>query len=252
MAGHSKWANIRHRKGAQDAKRGKVFTKIIKEISVAVKGSGPDVDTNPRLRLALLNARGQNMPKDTIERAVKKASGEGGESYSEGTFEGYGPDGSAVFIEIATDNNTRTVSAVRAAFNKYNGSLGKDGCLQFIFNRKGIFIIEKSLVEMEDDDFMMEMIDGGAEDVDFDDCEFIEVITAMEDFGSVTSKLGELNIEAKEAGLERVPTTSKEIDPSHIPTFLKLIDVLEDNDDVQKVYHNVEIAEPDLGVEEAL
>lgn len=246
MAGHSKWANIRHRKGAQDAKRGKIFTKIIKEISVAVKGSGPDVDANPRLRLALQNARGQNMPKDTIDRAIKKASGAGGEDYVEVTFEGYGPDGSAVFVETATDNNTRTVSAVRAAFNKYNGSLGKDGCLQFIFDRKGMFLIEKSLVEMEEDDFMMEMIDGGAEDVDFDDEEFISVVTAMEDFGSVSSKLGEMNIEAKEAGLQRIPTTSKALDPKHIPTFLKLIDVLEDHDDVQKVYHNVELSESDF------
>ena len=246
MAGHSKWANIRHRKGAQDAKRGKVFTKIIKEISVAVKGSGPDADQNPRLRLALLNARGQNMPRDTIERAIKKASGEGGESYTEGTFEGYGPDGSAVFIEIATDNNTRTVSTVRAAFNKYNGSLGKDGCLQFIFERKGIFLIDKTLVEMEDDDFMMEMIDAGAEDIDFDDEEFLSVTTAMEDFGPVSSKLTKMNIESKEAGLERIPTTSKRIDTSHVDTFLKLIDVLEDNDDVQKVYHNVELSEEDF------
>jgi YebC/PmpR family DNA-binding regulatory protein len=246
MAGHSKWANIRHRKGAQDAKRGKIFTKIIKEISVAVKGSGPDVDTNPRLRLALSNARGQNMPKDTIERAIKKASGAGGESYTEGTFEGYGPDGSAVFVETATDNNTRTVSAVRAAFNKYNGSLGKDGCLQFIFERKGVFLIEKTLVEMEDDDFMMEMIDAGAEDIDFDDEEFISVTTAMEDFGSVSSKLTEMNIDSKEAGLQRIPTTSKSLEANHVATFLKLLDVLEDNDDIQKVYHNVELTEADF------
>ncbi|WP_127713969.1 YebC/PmpR family DNA-binding transcriptional regulator [Halobacteriovorax sp. HLS] len=241
MAGHSKWANIRHRKGAQDKKRGKIFTKLIKEITVAVKGSGPDPDANPRLRLALQNARGQNLPKDTIDRAIKKASGEGGEDYVESTFEGYGPDGSAVFIETATDNNTRTVSSVRAAFNKYNGSLGKDGCLQFIFDHKGVFLIEKEQIKMSEDDFMLEVIDGGAEDVDFDDEQYTVVTTAMEDFGSVSAKLAELEIEAQEAGLQRLPTTTKTLSAEDLVTFNKLIDVLEDNDDVQKVYHNIEI-----------
>ena len=140
MAGHSKFANIKHRKGAQDLKRGKVFTKIQKEITVAVKtGGGGDPEMNPRLRLALANARGVNMPKDNIERAIKKAVGGQGENYTEVTFEGYGPDGTAVFVECATDNNTRTVSNIRSYFNKYGGSLGKDGCLEFIFTRKGKF-----------------------------------------------------------------------------------------------------------------
>ena len=138
MAGHSKWANIRHRKGAQDAKRGKVFTKIIKEISVAVKaGGGPDIDANPRLRAAVQSAKAQNMPKDNIERAIKKASGTGGDDYKETAFEGYGPDGVAVFVECATDNSNRTVANVRMHFGKNNGTLGKDGCLQFVFERKG-------------------------------------------------------------------------------------------------------------------
>jgi YebC/PmpR family DNA-binding regulatory protein len=131
MAGHSKWANIKHRKAAQDAKRGKMWTKVIKEITVAVKtGGGPDADANPRLRTALQNARGVNVPKDTIQRAIDKAAGVGGDSYTEVTFEGYGPDGVAVFVECATDNNTRTVANVRSYFNKFNGSLGKDGCLR--------------------------------------------------------------------------------------------------------------------------
>lgn len=244
MAGHSKWANIRHRKGAQDAKRGKIFTKLIKEITVAVKtGGGSDPEMNPRLRLALQNARGQNLPKDTIQRAIDKASGVGGDDYTETTFEGYGPDGVAVFVETATDNNTRTVSNVRAAFNKHGGSLGKAGCLQFIFDHKGVFTINKSAVNIDDDEFMMEMIDGGAEDVDFEDDEVIVVTTAMEDFGNASAKLAELNIEAVEAGLERIATTNKELKPEHIPTFMKLIDVLEDDDDVQKVYHNCEFDE---------
>ena len=142
VAGHSKWANIRHRKGAQDAKRGKIFTKLIKEITVSVKtGGGPDPDANPRLRAAIQNAKGQNMPKDTIERAIAKASGAGGEDYKEINYEGYGPDGVAIFVECATDNHTRTVANVRMYFNKFNGSLGQNGCLQFIFDHKGIFLI---------------------------------------------------------------------------------------------------------------
>jgi YebC/PmpR family DNA-binding regulatory protein len=246
MAGHSKWANIRHRKGAQDAKRGKIFTKLIKEITVAVKNGGPDAETNPRLRLALQNARGQNMPKDNIERAINKASGADGTQYEDVTFEGYGPDGIAVFVECATDNNTRTVGNVRSYFRKYGGNLGKDGCLEFVFDRKGIFSLDQG--ELDEDDFTMEMIDGGAEDVEFDDG-LITVTTAMEDFGNLQKKLGELAIEPKEAGLQRIPTTMKEIDSGTWETCSKLIDALEDDDDVQKVYHNVEFNEEIMGAE---
>jgi len=246
MAGHSKWANIRHRKGAQDAKRGKIFSKLIKEISVAVKAGGPDADSNPRLRLALQNCRGQNMPKDNIERAINKASGADGTSYVEVTFEGYGPDGVAVFVESATDNNTRTVGNVRSFFRKYGGNLGKDGCLEFVFDRKGIFTIEQG--ELDEDDFTMEMIDVGAEDVEFEEG-IITVTTAMEDFGGVQKKLTELEIEPKEAGLQRIPTTTKEISAPAWETLSKLLDVLEDDDDVQKVYHNVEFDESIMGGE---
>ncbi|MAF76802.1 MAG: YebC/PmpR family DNA-binding transcriptional regulator [Halobacteriovoraceae bacterium] len=240
MAGHSKWANIRHRKGAQDAKRGKIFTKLIKEITVAVKNGGPDAETNPRLRLALQNARGQNMPKDNIERAIKKASGADGTEYTETTFEGYGPDGVAVFVECATDNNTRTVGNVRSYFRKFGGNLGKDGCLEFVFNRKGIFTLEQG--ELEEDEFTMEMIDGGAEDVEFEEG-IITVTTEMEDFGTLQKKLQDMDLEPKEAGLQRIPLTMKEISKDTFETFSKLIDALEDDDDVQKVYHNVEFNE---------
>ena len=240
MAGHSKWANIRHRKGAQDAKRGKIFTKLIKEISVSVKTGGPDLDSNPRLRLAVQNARGQNMPKDNIERAIKKASGAGGEDYVEVNFEGYGPDGIAIFVETATDNNTRTVANVRSAFKKHGGNLGKDGCLQFVFDRKGIFNLESEGID--EDEFTMEMIDAGAEDVEFEDGS-INVTSAMDDFGSVQKKFQDLGIEPKEAGLQRIPTTTKEITQDTYNTFLKILDALEDDDDVQKVYHNVEYNE---------
>ena len=241
MAGHSKFANIKHRKGAQDLKRGKVFTKIQKEITVAVKtGGGGDPEMNPRLRLALANARGVNMPKDNIERAIKKAVGGQGENYTEVTFEGYGPDGTAVFVECATDNNTRTVSNIRSYFNKYGGSLGKDGCLEFIFTRKGIFHLKTE--GLDEDDFTMEMIDAGAEDVEVEDGIFT-VICEMEEFGNISKKLQELQIEPLEAGLKRIPSTTKAVNQSNYPKFEKLIDTIEDDDDVQKVYHNAVLSE---------
>ncbi len=240
MAGHSKWKNIQHRKGAQDAKRGKVFTKLIKEISVAVKAGGDDASANPRLRLAIQNAKGANMPKDIMDRAIKKAAGAGGENYVEGTFEGYGPEGIAIFIEVATDNNTRTVASVRSYFNKFNGSLGKDGCLQFVFDRKGIFNLDSSGVN--EDDFTMEMIDAGAEDVEFEDGK-ITIISEMEDFGNIQKKIGALGLNTKEAGLQRIPNNYKEVEIKSYQTTLKLIDMLEDDDDILKVYHNLEYNE---------
>jgi YebC/PmpR family DNA-binding regulatory protein len=243
MAGHSKWANIKHRKAAQDAKRGKIWTKVLKEVTVAVKAGGPDLESNPRLRLAIQNAKGVNVPKDTMQRAIDKAAGAGGEDYVEVNFEGYGPEGVAVFVECATDNNMRTVAAVRSYFNKYNGSLGKDGCLQFIFERKGVFLIEESALNgMDFDDFTMEMIDGGAEDVESEEG-MITVTTLMEDFGNAQNKLTEINVESQEAGLQRIPTTHKALNEESLKTFWKLIDALEDNDDVQKVYHNLEFTE---------
>ena len=244
MAGHSKWANIRHRKGAQDAKRGKIFTKLIKEITVSVKtGGGPDADANPRLRAAIQNAKGQNMPKDTIERAIAKASGAGAEDYKEITYEGYGPDGIAVFVECATDNHTRTVANVRMYFNKFNGSLGQNGCLQFIFDRKGVFLIE--MENLDEDEVQLELIEEGAEDFETDDG-FMTVYTDMTDFGRVQKKLQDMSIEPKEAGLQRVPTVMKTLGDKHVSTFMKLIDGLEDLDDVQKVYHNAEIDDETL------
>lgn len=241
MAGHSKWKNIQHRKGAQDAKRGKMFSKLIKEITVAVKtGGGDDPDSNPRLRAAIQNAKAVSVPKDNIERAIKKAMGNQSGDIIEVTFEGYGPDGIAVFVECATDNNTRTVSAVRSYFNKVGGSMGKDGCLQFIFDHKGIFTIQAE--GLDEDEFTMEMIDAGAEDVEFEEG-FYTVTSAMEDFGSIQKKLFELKIEPTEASLQRIPTTTKKITPEVFKKLMKLIDTLEDDDDVQKVYHNVEFDE---------
>jgi YebC/PmpR family DNA-binding regulatory protein len=241
MAGHSKWKNIQHRKGAQDSKRAKIFSKLVKEITVSTKLGGPDPESNPRLRLALQNARAQSMPKDNIERAIKKASGEGGNDMIETTFEGYGPEGVAVFIECATDNNTRTVSNIRSYFNKYQGSLGKDGCLEFIFQRKGIFTVPLEGIA-DQDEFTLELIDAGAEDVEFED-ESCTISTSMEDFGSIQQKLHELSIEPQEAGLERIAMTTKKISKETYQILSKLIDAIENDDDVQKVYHNVEFDE---------
>ena len=245
MAGHSKWANIRHRKGAQDAKRGKIFTKLVKEITVAVKvGGGPDPDFNPRLRTAVINARAQSMPKDNIERAIKKASGAGGDDYIETTFEGYGPEGVAVFVECATDNNTRTVANMRMHFNKNGGSLGKDGCLQFIFSHRGVFVL--ALAEGQDpDEVMLELIEAGAEDYEVEG-DRLTIYTEMTSFGSVQKHLQTEGIEPIEAGLRRIPTMNKELSSESLPAFMKLIDVLEDDDDVQHVYHNAEIDEATL------
>ena len=236
MAGHSKWANIKHRKEAQDAKKGKIFSRLNKEITVAVKTGGPDPESNPRLRLAISNARSHNMPKDNIERAIKKAAGEGGNNYKEITYEGHGPGGVAIFVETATDNTTRTVASIRHHFSKYGGSLGKDGCLQYIFERKGIFTL--NVEDCGDEEELTEaMIEADIEDIEKEGDRFI-VITALENFGSVQDKLRELNITPVEAGPMRLPLTFKDPDQETWAKIQKLIDVLEDDDDVQKVYHN--------------
>ncbi len=236
MAGHSKWKNIQHRKGAQDAKKAKMFTKVIKEISVAVKVSGPDVENNPRLRSALIEARSVNMPKDNIERAIKKASEKDAASYEEINYEAYGPGGVAVFIECATDNPVRTVSNVRSYFNKHGGSLGKEGCLQFVFDRKGVFQLKSE--GLDEDEFTLEMIDAGAEDVEFEG-ENISITSSVEQFGRIQKKLGEMNIETESASLERIALDQKEVDVDTFKSVMKLVDKLEDDDDVQKVYHNI-------------
>ena len=207
MAGHSKWKNIQHRKGAQDAKRGKIFTKILKEITVAVKtGGGDDPESNPRLRAAISSAKGQNMPKDNIERAIKKASGSGADALQEINFEGYGPNGIAIFVECATDNNTRTVSNVRSYFNKHGGSLGKNGCLQFIFDQKAVFTLDNENINEEE--FTLDLIDAGAEDVEFD-TKTILITAALDAFGDISKKLTELGLTPKEAGAERIPVDFK-------------------------------------------
>ena len=244
MAGHSKWANIKHRKGAQDAKRGKIFTKLIKEITVAAKEGGPDPDGNPRLRLAVQNAKGQNMPKDNIERAIKKGSGSDAVDYLELTYEGYGPNGVAVFVECATDNQNRTVSNVRSLFTKHGGSLGTNGSVDYMFERKGIFLI-KVEGSVDEDELTLELIDGGAEEVEFEEG-YINVSCAMEDFGNMQKKMEKLQLEPESAELQRIPATTVALDDDAFQKVMKLIDALEDDDDIQKVYHNVEATDEQL------
>lgn len=240
MSGHSKWSTIKRKKGAIDAKRGKIFTKIIKEISIAAREGGGDPDINARLRLAILNARGANMPKDNIERAIKKAAGADAINYVESTFEGYGSHGIAIFIECLSDNNNRTVAAIRSVFNKYGGSLGTNGSLSFLFDRKGIFTINSEGLNMEE--LELELIDVGAEDFELDGNTVI-VTCAMEDFGKINKKLAEMGVEPTDAGLKRIPHETKTLDIDSAKKVMRLIDLLEDDDDVQAVYHSLEMTD---------
>lgn len=243
MAGHSKWANIKRRKSAVDAKRGKIFTKLIKEIAVAAKEGGPDPDGNPRLRLAIQNAKGQNVPKENIEKAISKSTDDQA-NYEEHTYEGYGPHGVAIFVECTTDNLNRTVASVRSLFSKYGGSLGVNGSVDYMFERKGMFSIR--LPEgMDQEELTLELIDGGAEEVEFDEG-YAQVTCAMEDFGNMQHKLESLGLEAETAELQRIPTTTVSLDDEQFTSVMKLIDALEDDGDVQKVYHNLEATEAQL------
>jgi YebC/PmpR family DNA-binding regulatory protein len=243
MAGHSKWANIKHRKAAQDKKRAKIWTRIIKEVTIAARDGGGDPDTNPALRLAVQNAKGANMPKDTIERAIKKGSGGEAANLETVTYEGYAPHGIAIFVEATTDNINRTVANVRAIFNKYNGSLGTNGSLSFIFDTKGVFTIEnEKLADQDEEELELELIDGGAEDVERDD-ELTTIYTSFDDFGNMQKKLAELNIEVKSTEVQQIPKTTTALDVEAAQQVLNVVEKFEEDDDVQAVYHNLELTE---------
>ncbi len=239
MSGHSKWSTIKRKKGALDAKRGKLFSRLVKEIHIAVREGGSDPEANPRLRLALQNAKGANMPKDNIERAINKASGEGADLL-EVTFEGYAPNGVAVFIECLTDNNLRTVGNVRSVFNKRGGSLGTNGSLSFIFDRKGVFTVHKD--DRDPEEFQLEIIDAGVEEMEITDESFI-ITTPLEDFGSVQKKLDEMGVRIENAELQRIPNNTKELNLEDSKKVLRMIEDFEEIDDVQNVYHNLEMTE---------
>ena len=239
MAGHSKWANIQHRKKAQDAKRGKIFTRLIREITVAARQGGGDPEANPRLRLALDKAASANMPKDTVERAIKKATGElEGVSYEEITYEGYAPGGVAVLVDCVTDNKNRTVSEVRHAFSKHGGNLGTDGSVSYLFNKIGVI----SFAPGADEDAIMEAaLEAGAEDVVTEEDGSIEVITTPQDFVAVVEALNAAGLEPAESEVTMRASLEVDLDVESAQKILKFLDVLEDLDDTQNVYHNAAI-----------
>jgi YebC/PmpR family DNA-binding regulatory protein len=239
MSGHSKWSTIKRKKGANDAKRGKIFSRIVKEILVSVREGGNDTDSNPRLRLAIPNAKGVNMPKENIERAIKKASSEGA-SLQEVTYEGYGPSGIGIFIECLTDNNQRTVSNIRATFNKRGGNLGTNGSLSFLFERKGVFTVNKG--DSNPEEFMLEIIDAGVEDCELEDDVYI-ITTSLEDFGNVQKKLDEMDMVVENAQLQRIPKSTTRLEADAARKVLKLIEDFEELDDVQNIYHNLEVTD---------
>jgi len=241
MSGHSKWSTIKRKKGALDARRSKVFSKLIKEITVAVKEGGADPDGNPRLRMAIANAKGQSMPKDNIERAISKGKDKDAASFSEVVYEGYLAHGIAIYLECTTDNLQRTVSNIRAIFNKFSGSLGTNGSLSYLFDRKGVFVIPKGDLDLEA--FEMELIDAGAEDIELDEEGFFNVTTSMEDFGTMMKKLEDLGIEPETAELQRIPNDTKTLPLEEARKIMKVIDLFEDDDDVQKVFHNLELTD---------
>jgi len=241
MAGHSKWANIQHRKGAQDKKRGKLFTKLIREITVAAKMGGSDLEANPRLRLAVDKAKGQSMPKDNIERAVKRGAGEmDGADYIEIRYEGYGPGGTAVMVDCLTDNRNRTVAEVRHAFTKFGGNLGADGSVNYLFNQVGQIMFPS---DCNEDTILEAAIDAGAEDVIVDSDGSIEVLSSPGDFEQVRDTIAGAGLQADSAQITMRASTSAALGVKEAGSMIKMLDLLEDLDDVQQVYSNAEISE---------
>lgn len=238
MSGHNKWSTIKRKKGANDAARGKIFTKIAREIIVAVKAGGPDPNNNSSLKDVIAKARSNNMPNDNINRTIKKAAGSGDTAdYESITYEGYGPAGVALIVETLTDNRNRTAADVRAAFSKYGGNMGQVGCVSFMFDRKGVIIIEDEDGEIDEEEVTMDALEAGAEDISIEDG-VIEITTDPDAVGEVREALeGKYTIASAEASMI-AQTLTELTDPDHIKNMTKLLDVLEDNDDVQNVYHS--------------
>jgi YebC/PmpR family DNA-binding regulatory protein len=244
MSGHSKWSTIKRKKGVTDSRRGKIFTKLIKEITVAARFGGGDVDANPRLRAAVAAARTENMPKDNIERAIKKGTGElEGATYEEVCYEGYGPGGAAVLVESLTDNKNRTVADIRHIFSKSGGSLGEAGCVAWMFEKKGLFLFEKTGVN---EDLLMEVaLDAGAEDIR-DEEDTFEVTTSQADFERVKKALDKGQLPYVLAEITMVPKSTVKLEGKEAEQMLRLMEAIEDSDDVQKVYSNFDLSEKTL------
>lgn len=244
MSGHSKWSTIKHKKGALDAKRGKIFTKLIKEITVAARMGGGDPESNPRLRTAIAAARAQNMPSDNITRAIKKGTGElEGTTYEEITFEGYGPGGVAVMVEALTDNRNRTVAEVRHLFSKYNGNLGEQGCVSWMFEKKGLIYFSKDSVDEET--LMEAALEAGAEDLN-DEGSLWEVVTKPSDLEKVRDALVAKGFKPESSEVTMVPQSTVKLTGKDAATMLKLMDALEELDDSQKVYANFDISDEEM------
>ena len=241
MSGHSKWATIKHKKGAADAKRGKVFTRLIKEITVAAKGAGGDPDGNPRLRTAILAAKAENMPADNIKRAIQRGTGElEGLQYEEITFEGYGPGGVAVIVDVLTDNRNRAVSEVRHAFSKNGGNLGESGSVGYMFSKKGVIILPKSA---GDEDRITEIVlESGADDLS-DEGDNWEVLTGPREFEAVRDAVSKAGIKPEHAEVTMVPSTYQKLEGSQASSMMRLLDILEELDDTQNVYSNFDFDE---------
>jgi len=247
MSGHNKWASIKHKKAANDSKRGKLFTKIIREITTAAREGGGNPDMNPRLRTAILTAKGGNMPADNIDRAIKKGTGElEGVTYEECTYEGYGPAGTALLVQCLTDNKNRTAADVRSIFNKKGGNMAGAGSVAWMFERKGLIVIEKAAIG--EDDLMEIVLSAGAEDLSTDGDAY-EVTSAVEDFEAVRAAVSEKKIETQAAELTMIPKDLVKASAEHARQVLKIIDALEENDDVQNVYSNVDIPDEVLNEE---
>ncbi|HEX9663873.1 MAG TPA: YebC/PmpR family DNA-binding transcriptional regulator [Candidatus Binatia bacterium] len=239
MSGHSKWSTIKHKKAAKDAKRGKLFTKLIKEITVAARMGGGDINANPRLRTAVMTARTQSMPGDNIDRAIKKGTGElEGVTYEEIQYEGYGPGGAAIIAQVLTDNKNRTVSEIRRLFTKHGGNLGETGCVGWMFDKKGLITVEKS--QTDEERLLGIVLDAGAEDVRDED-EFFEVVTQPEDFHAVKDRLDHEKVAVASAQVTLIPKTTVNVDAKNVEQILKLTEELEDHDDVQNVSANFNI-----------
>ncbi|MGB7621992.1 MAG: YebC/PmpR family DNA-binding transcriptional regulator [Terriglobia bacterium] len=244
MSGHSKWSSIKHKKGAADAKRGRIFTKLIKEITVAARVGGGDPDGNPRLRTAILAGKAENMPADNIKRAIQKGTGElPGTQYDEITYEGYGPGGAAIIVDAMSDNKNRTVSEMRHMFSKHGGNLGEANSVAWMFHKKGYLIVEKAKAS---EDRLMEVgLDAGIDDIR-DDGDNLEVLTAPESFEAVLKAIKAAGIEPASAEVSKVPQNYVKLDSKHAAQMLRLMEELEDHEDVQKVYANFDIEEKDL------
>ena len=241
MSGHSKWSTIKHKKGAADAKRGKTFTKVIKEITVAARIGGGDVDGNPRLRLAVQKAKEVNMPQENVTRAIKKGTGElEGIQYEETSYEGYGPGGVAIFMEVMTDNKKRTVGELRATLGKNGGNMGENGCVAWIFEQKGIITVKTS--EKDEDELLELVINASGDNMQTID-DYYEITTSVENFESVRKVIEDASINIQLAELTRIPQNTVNVEEKNCKSLLRLMDMLEDHDDIQKVYSNFDITD---------